>query len=177
MLGYAFFTSLPHSEKTMPLHTDSTEISVTRADRTLMRFSSNLLSFLANRKKTRPFHLGDWLQSLDSETLGHLRQLAKNAFHDPPSVGTALEDLLSVVIHVLAAERQTETVSFSEEQIGEYLGMLHLLATLERLRRQGLLAYESFMSIEPDAANAVVLSQEAFAQADDIRWQMMRGLH
>ncbi len=33
--------------------------------------------------------------------------------------------------------------------------MLHLLATLERLRRRGLLSYESFMSIEPDAANAV----------------------
>ncbi|MDD2766028.1 MAG: hypothetical protein PHE83_18855 [Opitutaceae bacterium] len=161
----------------MPLHTDATEISVTRADGTPMRFSSSLLSFLANRKKTRPFHLGDWLQSLDSETLGYLRQLAKNALHDPPSVGTVLEDLLSVIIHVLAAERQTETVSFSEAQIGEYLGMLHLLATLERLRRQGLLSYESFMSIEPDAANAVILSQEAFALADEIKGQMMRGLH
>ena len=177
MLGYAFFTSPLNSEKTMPLHTDATEISVTRADGTPMRFSASLLSFLANRKKTRPFHLGDWLQSLDSEMLAHLRQLAKNALHDPPSVGAALEDLLSVIIHVLAAERQAETVSFSEEQIGEYIGMLHLLATLERLRRQGLLAYESVMSIEPDAANAVVLSQEAFAQADDIRRQMMRGLH
>jgi len=55
--------------------------------------------------------------------------------------------------------------------------MLHLLATLERLRRQGLLAYESVMSIELDAANAVILSQEAFAQADEIQRQMMRGLH
>lgn len=177
MLGYAFFTSPPHSEKTMPLHTDATEISVTRADGTLMRFSSEPSELFGEPEKTRPFHLGDWLQSLDSETLRALRQLAKNALHDPPSLGTALEDLLSVIIHVLAAERQAEEVSFSEEQISEYIGMSHLLATLERLRRQGLLAYESFMSIEPDAANAVALSQEAFAQADAIRRQMMRSMH
>jgi hypothetical protein len=33
------------------------------------------------------------------------------------------------------------------------------------------------MSIEPEAANAVILSQEAFALADEIKGQMMRGLH
>lgn len=169
----------PHlnAEKTMPPHTDATEVRLTRADGTPMRFSTNLLNFLANPKSPRPFHLGDWLQSLDGETLGHLRQLAKTALHDSPSVGSALEDLLSVVLLVLAAERQTEAVSFSEAQIGEYLGMLHLAATLERLRRQGLVAYESPISIEPDAANVVVLSREALAQEDDIRRQMMRSLH
>ncbi len=161
----------------MPPHTDAPEIRLTRADGMPMRFSMNLQGFLANRKSQHPFHLGDWLQSLDGETLGHLRQLAKTALHDPPSADPALEDLLSVILLVLAAERQAETVSFSEAQIGEYIGMLHLLATLERLRRQGLLAYESAMSIEPDAANAVILSQEAFALADEIKGQMMRGLH
>jgi hypothetical protein len=161
----------------MPLLTDTTEVHVTRADGTPLRFSSNLLSFLANRKSPRHFHFGDWLQSLDGEMLGHLQQLAERALHDPKSAGTALEDLLSVIIHVLAAERQVETVSFSEDKIGEYMGMLHLVATLERLRRQGLLAYESVMSIEPDAANAVILSKEAFSLADEIEGQMMRGLH
>ena len=162
---------------TMPLLTDPIEINLNRADGTLQRFSSNLLSFLANRKSPRPFHFGDWLQSLDGEMLGHLQQLANQSLNDPQSVGTALEDLLSVIIHVLAAERQAEEVSFSEEQIGEYIGMLHLLATLERLRRQGLLAYENVMSIEPDAANTVILSKEAFSLADEIQGQIMRRLH
>ena len=162
---------------TMPLPTDPIEINLNRADGTPLRFSSNLLSFLANRKSPRPFHFGDWLQSLDGEMLGHLQQLANQSLHDPQSVGTALEDLLSVIVHVLAAERQAESVSFGEDKIGEYMGMLHLVATLERLRRQGLLAYESVMSIEPEAANAVILSQEAFAQEDEIRRQMMRSLH
>jgi hypothetical protein len=177
MLGYAFFKSPPHSGKTMPLHTDATEIRVTRADGTPLRFSSNLLSFLANRKSPRSFYFGDWLQSLDGEMLGHLQQLASQSLNDPQSVGTALEDLLSVIVHVLAAERQAESVSFGEDKIGEYMGMLHLVATLERLRRQGLLAYESVMSIEPEAANAVILSQEAFSLADEIQRQKMRGLH
>ena len=161
----------------MSLLIEATEVHVTRADGTPLRFSSSLLSFLANRKSPRPFHFGDWLQALDSEMLGHLQQLANQSLNDPQSAGAALEDLLSVIIHVLAAERQVETVSFDEEKIGEYMGMLHLVATLERLRRQGLLAYENVMSIEPDAANAVILSQEAFAQADEIRRQMMRSLH
>ena len=161
----------------MPLHTNATDIRVTRADGTLLRFSSNLLSFLANRKIPRPFHFGDWLQSLDGEMLGHLQQLANQSLYEPLSVGPALEDLLSVIVYVLAAERQAESVSFGEDKIGEYMGMLHLVATLERLRRQGLLAYESVMSIEPEATNAVILSKEAFSLADDIRRQMMRGLH
>ena len=161
----------------MPLLIEATEVHVTRADGTPLRFSSSLLSFLANRKSPRPFHFGDWLQSLDGEMLKSLRQLADQSLNDPPSAGAALEDLLAVIVHVLAAERQAEAVSFSEAQIGEYIGMLHLLATLERLRRRGLLTYESVMSIELDAANAVILSQEAFAQADEIRRQTIRGLH
>jgi len=161
----------------MTLHTGETEIRVTRADGTPLRFSSNLLSFLAGRKSPRPFHLGDWLQSLDDETLGHLRQLADRALYDPKAIGNALEDLLSVVIHVLAAERQAESVSFNEDQIEGYIGMLHLLATLEHLRRRGLLSYESFMSIEPDAANAVILAEDSLAREEEIRRQITQGLH
>ena len=52
-----------------------------------------------------------------------------------------------------------------------------MLATLERLRRKGLLSYESFMSIELGAPNTIVLSPEAFAHGEDIRRQMLRGLH
>lgn len=177
MLGYGFFKPNPDTGKTMPLHADATEIRVTRADGTPLRFSSNLLSFLANRKSPSRFYLGDWLQSLDGEMLGALRQLADKALYDPQSLGAALEDLLSVVIHVLAAERQAESVSFSEAQMGEYIDMLGLLATLERFRRRGLLAYESVMSIEPGAANAMILNPEAFAQADEIRRQITRRLH
>ena len=35
-----------------------------------LRFSSNLMGFLANRKRGGRFHLGDWLQSLDGDMLG-----------------------------------------------------------------------------------------------------------
>jgi hypothetical protein len=55
--------------------------------------------------------------------------------------------------------------------------MLHLLATLDRFCRRGLLGFESFMGILSEAAKAVVLSLEAFVQVDEIRQQMMRGLH
>ena len=142
-----------------------------------LRFSSNLMGFLANRKECGRFHLGDWLQALDGDMLGHLQQLAEMALYGSPSVGAALEDLVLVVLHALAAERQTEQITFGEEQLGRHVELLSMLATLERLRRRGLLAYADVMSMELDAANSIVLSPEAFAQEEDIRRQMMRGLH
>ncbi|MCX7113682.1 MAG: hypothetical protein NTX45_27100 [Proteobacteria bacterium] len=100
----------------MTPHTESIEL---RADGRLLRFSSNLLSFLADREDWRRFHLSDWLQSLDEDRLGHLQQLAETALHDPQAIGTALEDLVSVVLHALAAERQALEVTFAEDELGQ----------------------------------------------------------
>ena len=160
-----------------PHATDKIEIRASLADGSGLRFSSNLMSFPANRKDRGDFRLGDWLQSLDDDTLGHLQQLAEMALYGSPSVGAALEDLVLVVLHALAAERQAEHITFGEEQLGRHVELLCMLATLERLRRRGLLAYANFMSLELDADNSIVLSPEAFEQEGDIRRQMMRGLH
>ena len=158
----------------MTPHTESIEL---RADGLLLRFSSNLLSFLASREDRRRFHLSDWLQSLDEDRLAHLQQLAETALHDPQAIGITLEDLVSVVLHALAAERQALEVTFAQDELGRHVELLCMLATLERLRRHGLLSYESCMSIELGAPNTIVLSQEAFAHGEDIRRQMLRGLH
>ena len=154
--------------------TESIEI---RADGLLLRFSSDLLSFLASRRGRQGFHLGDWLQSLDDDRLGHLQQLAEAALHNPQSIGIAVEDLVSVVLHALAAERQTLEISFKQDDLGRHVELLCMLATLERLRRRGLLSYDSVMSIELGAANSIILNPDALAHEDDIRRQMMRGLH
>ena len=158
----------------MTPHTESIEL---RADGLLLRFSSNLLSFLASREDRRRFHLSDWLQSLDEDRLAHLQQLAETALHDPQAIGITLEDLVSVVLHALAAERQAMEVTFAQDELGRHVELLCMLATLERLRRKGLLSYASFMSIELDAPNTIVLSPEALAHEADIRRQMTRGLH
>jgi hypothetical protein len=158
----------------MSLHKDEIEL---RADGMLLRFSSSLLSFLAKWGPGRTFHLGDWLKSLDEDTLAHLRQLTEQTLHDPRSIGIGVEDLLSLILHLLAAERQTETIEFNDEKIGEYIGLLGLLATLERLRRKGFLDYESFMSIELDAANTVILDKRALEYSEEIEAQLKRSLH
>ena len=158
----------------MTPHTESIEL---RADGLLLRFSSNLLSFLASREDRRRFHFSDWLQSLDEDRLGHLQQLAETALHDPQAIGITVEDLVSVVLHALAAERQAVEVTFGKDELGRHVELLCMLATLERLRRKGLLSYANFMSIELDAPNTIVLSPEALAHEADIRRQMTRGLH
>ena len=52
-----------------------------------LRFSSSLMGFLANRKGGGPFYLGDWLQALDGDMLGHLQQLAEMALHGSTAIG------------------------------------------------------------------------------------------
>ena len=146
-------------------------------DGVALRLSSNLMGFLANRKGGGRFHLGDWLQALDGDMLGHLQQLAEIALHGSPAIGTAVEDLVLVVMHALAAERQAGEVVFDKDELGRHVELLCMLATMERLRRRGLLSYAGVISIELDADNSFVLSPDAFAQEDDMRRRVARGLH
>ena len=108
--------------------------------------------------------------------LGHLQQLAEIALHGSPAIGTAVEDLVLVVTHALAAERQADEVVFDKDELGRHVELLCMLATMERLRGRGLLSYASVISIELDADNSFVLSPDAFAQEDDMRRQVARGL-
>jgi hypothetical protein len=85
--------------------------------------------------------------------------------------------MVSVVLHALAAERQAGKIAIKEGDLGLHVGLLCMLATLERLRRRGLLSYESVMSIELDAPNTIVMNPDALALEPEIRRQMMRGLH
>ena len=157
--------------------TDSIKMSI---DGLHLRFSSSLLSFLADRTARHRFRMGEWLQSLDDDNLGHLQQLAETATQDRKPTGhavDAVEDMVSVVLHALAAERQTMAVAFSQDELGRHVELLCMLATLERLRRRGLLSYEGVMSIELDAPNPIVLNPDALALEPEIRREMMRGLH
>ena len=70
-----------------------------------------------------------------SVMLGHLQQLAEIALHGSPAIGTAVEDLVLVVTHALAAERQADEVVFDKDELGRHVELLCMLATLERLRR------------------------------------------
>ena len=155
---------------------DAIEIR-TSLDGVELRFSSNLMGFLANRKECGRFHLGDWLQALDWDMLGHLPQLAEMGVQGSPAMGMAMEDLALVAMHALAAERQAGEVIFNTDELGRHVEQLCMLATLERLRRRGLLSYASVISIELDADNSFVLSPDAFAQEDGMRRQVARGLH
>ena len=142
-----------------------------------MRFSESLVGYLVNRKRREGFRLGEWMESLDDEMLAHLQQLSATLMHSPESLGTAVDDFLALILSALAAERQTQAISFGVEQINEYFGMLGMIASLERLRRDGLISFRHPLSIEPDADNTVTVSKEAHAQAQDIMAKLRRGFH
>jgi len=91
-LYYDLLVKFDDFEAHTPLSMENTDDPTTesielRTDGLLLRFSSNLLSFLASREDRRRFRLSDWLQSLDEDRLGHLQQLAETALHDPQANG------------------------------------------------------------------------------------------
>jgi hypothetical protein len=113
---------------------------------------------------------------LDGDALYHLRELARMAMDDPESMGEAMSDILAVVLNAVSAERQTLQMTFSIDQLGRHIEMLHHAAALERLRRKGLLSYES-ISIDPEGKNVVFFPDEASSLADEVRREFMPRMH
>jgi len=80
------------------------------------------------------------------------------------------EDLMGVVVHVLAVE--TRSMKVSMEQYTLNLGMLYSLAAMEEARRAGWIALEGVLSLsEPARASAAITDKgrkempEAFRRA------------
>jgi hypothetical protein len=156
------------------IDTEESENQATGTDGQAMRFSSSLMVFVANNGQGG-FHLSDWLQSLDGETLFHLREHARMALDNPEPKAEVMSDILAVVIYAVSIERQASEVTLSIEQLGQHIDMVHNAAALERLRRKGLLSYE-VISIDPEAENRVFFPDEAASLADEVRrefiWDM-----
>ena len=136
-----------------------------------LRFSESLIAFVVNRpedERRRGFRLGDWIASLDGDTLGHLGALSEQAMlgGEPPAPAGA--DLLSVAVHATAAERGVRKVEFDEEKAHAWLAALCVASTLERFRRDGLVEFDGRTSIESPPAG-VAFTEKGMA------WQAQAG--
>jgi len=151
-------------------------VSITHPDGTSLSYTENLVRFLINRRdKHLPFCLGHWLETLGHAELKRFVSLAErevlNFATDQEPVETGCgEDLMGVVVHVLAVE--TRSMKVSMEQYTLNLGMLYSLAAMEEARRAGWIALEGVLSLsEPARASAAITDKgrkempEAFRRA------------
>ena len=136
-----------------------------------LRFSESLIAFVVNRpedERRRGFRLGDWLASLDGDTLGHLGLLSEQAMLGGEPPAPAGDDLLSVALHAAAAERGVRQVKFDEETAQGWLAALCVGSTLERFRRDGLVVFDGRTSIERPPADVTFT-------AKGMAWQAQAG--
>ena len=130
-----------------------TQVRAETADGQPLRFTQSLIAYIANRSEAqwrRGFRLGDWLATLDGDTLAHLVELSGQAAAGqelPPPAG---EDLLSVAVHALSAEKAVRRVKYSQSLQQGWLVAICAAATLEGFRRDGLVEYDGRASMETE---------------------------
>jgi len=155
--------------------TNMLTVTIHHPDGVSMRFSESLMRFLADPgNQHRPFLLGDWIGSLDDETLSHLTTLSDQAAVDLDALGQQIQDLLLVVVTAVAAEKQALEVPLSPELLGDYFETLCLATRLERFRRAGWLILHSPLSIDGHQDAAITLTErgleEGFLRSDSKRY-------
>lgn len=140
------------------------------------RFSESLVAFVVNESRRdlgRRFRLGDWIATLDDATLGHLQTLSEQAVSGQGLPPPAAADLLSVALHAVAAERAEEAVRADPDSVRGWHFALCLVATLERLRRTGLVEFDGRTSIEDADINITFTDKGAawLAQTEGLAWK------
>ncbi len=140
-----------HQTKQAKGKTKVTKVRIELPGGQRLRFTESLLAYITNRPATGRqggFRLGDWLATLDGDTLAHLVELSGQAAtgHElPPPAG---EDVLSVAVHATLEERDAHELKLSEKQLQDMLLALSVASTLESFRRQGLVEHEGRVGIE-----------------------------
>ena len=153
--------------KPQPAPGDPVQVRITTPGGHRLRFSESLISFVANRtgpERRLGFRLGDWLASLDGDTLVHLAALSDQALLGGEPPAPAGEDLLSVAIHAAAAERGADEVMVDEAAARAWLAALCVASALEGMRRDGLVEFGGRASIDgADAAVAIAFTAKGMA--------------
>lgn len=129
--------------------TDDIRVRIQHPNGVVMRFTVNILEFLANRhNQADSFYFGLWLESLVDDEVEQLQFLAKQ-FMDGAE-DKYLDDVMSVALHAITAEIGKPTLEFSPEYISSLIGLIYVHTSIELYRRRGWVVIESSLSIDPN---------------------------
>lgn len=134
-------------------------VRITHPTGASMAHSESLSAFLQERDSDcRPFHFGDWLESIDEGDLKHISELAMAFLEGDESPQT--DDLLSVALIARAAELQCPNLHVTSELLDEWVKVVYVVATVESFRRCGWLLLNAPLSIFAEAKICVTVTPE-----------------
>ena len=162
----------------MPESLPTTMVSITHPDGLNLRFSERLISFLVNRPNPHlNFLLGQWIATLEDESLYHLEVLSSRANLDPESLGDAIQDLLLLVATAISAETRQPEIRLQEEGFVTAFGGVCLACIVERFARAGWLVLEAPCSILPHSQQRVRLTEAGRQQGQAWTEQFKAMMH
>ena len=153
-------------------------VEITHPDGLNLRFSESLASFLINRPNPHShFLLGQWIATLDDESLYQLEVLSNRANLDPNSLGEAIQDLLLIVITAMAAETRQRQIHFQEDGVITAFGCLWLACSFERFARAGWIVLKAPCSIRPQANQQIEITEAGRQQGQEWANELKAMMH
>lgn len=114
----------------------------------------DMLDFLADKEEKFP--LSPWLASLGQDDLDLLVDAIEGYFRRGEDMSEDMfSDVLGVVLNTLSVEQESDSSSYTDEQLQNYFFTLSLCGAFEQLRRAGLARILSPMMLTSEYAPEV----------------------
>ena len=131
------------------------DLQIIHPDGRPMALSENLTKFLRSRpNKAKPFFMAHWLETLTEDELSTIAAGAAPIAGTPSGRDApehpSTDDVVSVALSLMAAERRTLKLTATPDRIIEWCRMLMLASSMEKFRRCGWVTFASPMSINPN---------------------------
>tara|TARA_B110000211_G_scaffold72352_2_gene83908 strand:+ start:11349 stop:11864 length:516 start_codon:yes stop_codon:yes gene_type:complete len=126
-----------------------------------MPLSKSLFTFLDSHQE--PFFVGSWLRTLTDKTLLDICSIDRE---DPTAFNpNNAQDVMLTALHAYNEEIQaSEDEYFDNELIVELTKSLILAATIEYLIREGVVASDTSITINPFANDEIAFIQDAYIE-------------
>lgn len=128
-------------------------------------FSKSLSSYFCKRA-SGPFLMGEWISSLDNDSLVRLLTLVEGVDASMLS-GSLNQDILQCALSGYAAE-QGGSSELSIDQVTEVLGVFCVLALLEAYKRDGWIEILETLSINPKSTVGIRITESGWKNKDQM---------
>lgn len=145
------------------------KVTVTGSQDRPMELTEHLINYLMNRSPAGtflPFQAGAWLERLDDDRLALMGRALEAIGHDQPH--PYRDDVVSIVVHVVAAEKATPRIQATFEELHEWCGTLLVLTSFEKFRRMGMVELHAPLSLVNDGKLHFSLTERGLAMGEAI---------
>lgn len=120
-----------------------------------VKYAEDLDRFLDRRDSSAPFHIGDWLKTIDTERLGRMVDAAWQCVVDGQGAPCGYDMRLTAWLSYVA-ETGRRDVRHLEKRMGELVRYLYFAALFEILRRRGGIKLLTPIRVNPEMGTKFV---------------------